>query len=73
LYEISEETTIGAAILSLCLFYTAGVCGRTGVHGAVTSAVVQEPEHELDRAQTLHPQMAVTIVRGRHKKRQSAH
>jgi len=47
------------------------VYGRTGVTGAATSAVVQEPEHEPARAQTLHLHMAVTIVREPHKKRQS--
>ena len=46
------------------------MCGRTGVNGAVTSAVVTELVRETERAQTLHPQMAVTIVKGRHKKRQ---
>ena len=47
------------------------MCGRTGVHGVVTSAVEGEPKHELDRAQTLHLKMADTIVKGRHEKRQS--
>jgi len=47
------------------------VCGRTGVHGVVTSAVEEEPGHEFDRAQTLRPQMAETIVKERHEKRQS--
>jgi len=47
------------------------VHGRTGVTGVVTSAVVPEPEHEPARAQTLHLYMAVTIVKDRHKKRQS--
>ena len=47
------------------------VYGRTGVHGVVTSAVVGEPEHEFDRAQTLHPQMEETIVKERHEKRPS--
>ena len=37
----------------------------------MTSAVEEEPKHELGRAQTLHPQMADTIVKGRHEKRQS--
>jgi len=56
-------------MLHCCLQLT--VCGRTGVTGVVTSAVAQEPEHEPARAQTLHLHMAVTIVRDRHKKRQS--
>jgi len=47
------------------------VCGRTGVHGVATSAVVMEPEHEGDHAPTLHPQMAVTIVKDHLKKRRS--
>ena len=47
------------------------MCGRTGVHGVVTSAVEEEPKHELDRAQILHPQMAETIVKERHEKRPS--
>ena len=47
------------------------MCGRTGVHGVVTSVVEEEPKHELDRAQILHPQMADTIVKERHEKRQS--
>jgi len=43
------------------------VCGRTGVTGVVTSPVVQEQEHERDRAQTLPLHKVVTIVRGLHK------
>jgi len=48
------------------------VCGRTGVHGVVTSAVEEEPGHAFDRAQTLHPHMGVTTVKERHEKRPSA-
>jgi len=47
------------------------VYGRSGVHGVVTSSADEEPEHEFDRAQILHPHMVVTTVKAHHEKRPS--